>query len=133
VLDRRALALKDNVAQRYADLVYEGRWWSTEREALDALVNVTQQRVSGTVRLKLYKGNIIIAGRQSRYSLYDEGLASFGDAGNYDHADAAGFIHLFSLPTRSEARQRAKDEASRVAPLAEILKAGETLVPTGGD
>jgi argininosuccinate synthase len=109
VLDRRALALKDSISLRYADMVYEGRWWSTEREALDAMVNVTQQRVSGTVRMKLYKGNIIIAGRKSPYSLYDEGLASFGDAGNYDHADAAGFIHLFALPTRAEARQRSKE------------------------
>ena len=110
VLDRRAMALKDQVAHKYADLVYEGRWWSIEREALDALVDKTQQRVTGTVRLKLYKGNIIIAGRKSPFSLYDEGLASFGDAGNYDHADAAGFIHLFSLPTRSEARQRSRAE-----------------------
>ena len=78
-------------------------------------------------------GNVIIAGRKSPYSLYDEGLASFGDAGNYDHADAAGFIHLFSLPTRSEARQRAKDEANQVPALEEILKGSDTLVPTGGD
>ena len=108
VLDRRTLALKDDVAQRYADLVYEGRWWSTEREALDGLVDTTQRRVTGTVRLKLYKGNAIIAGRKSPFSLYDEGLASFGDAGNYDHADAEGFIRLFSLPTRADARQREK-------------------------
>lgn len=112
VLDRRAMALKDQVAHKYADMVYEGRWWSTEREALDALVNATQQRVTGTVRLKLYKGNVIIAGRKSPFSLYDEGLASFGDAGNYDHADAAGFIHLFSLPTRSEARQAARSASA---------------------
>lgn len=108
VLDRRTLSLKDDVAQRYADLVYEGRWWSTERESLDALVDTTQRRVTGTVRLKLYKGNLIIAGRKSPFSLYDEGLASFGDAGNYDHADAEGFIRLFSLPTRADARQREK-------------------------
>jgi argininosuccinate synthase len=105
-LDRRALALKDDVAQRYADLVYEGRWWGTEREALDALVNRTQQRVTGHVRLKLYKGSIIIAGRWSPYSLYNEALASFGEGAPYNHADAAGFIRLFSLPTRAEAHQR---------------------------
>lgn len=109
VLDRRALALKDNLAARYADLVYEGRWWSTEREALDALVDVTQRRVTGTVRLKLYKGNVIIAGRQSPCSLYDESLASFGDGAPYDHSDAAGFIRLFALPTRVEARQYGVD------------------------
>jgi argininosuccinate synthase len=108
VLDRRTLALKDQVAARYADLVYEGRWWSTERSALDALVDATQRAVTGTVKLKLYKGNAIIAGRKSPFSLYDEGLASFGDAGNYDHADAAGFIRLFALPTRADARQQDK-------------------------
>jgi argininosuccinate synthase len=113
VLDRRALALKDQVAQRYADIVYEGRWWSTEREALDALVDRTQQRVTGTVRLKLYKGNAIIAGRTTPYPLYDAGLASFGNDGSYDHADAAGFIRLLSLPTRAEAVQSAAWEAAQ--------------------
>jgi argininosuccinate synthase len=105
VLDRRTLALKDDVAARYADLVYEGRWWGPERESLDALVDRTQQSVTGTVRLKLYKGNVIIAGRTSPFSLYNEGLASFGNDGHYDHADAAGFIRLFSLPTRVQAQQ----------------------------
>jgi argininosuccinate synthase len=108
VLDRRALSLKDEIGARYADLCYDGRWWTTEREALDALVDATQQRVTGVVRLKLYKGNIVIAGRKSPYSLYDEALASFGDDGDYDHADAAGFIRLFSLPTAAEASQRAR-------------------------
>jgi argininosuccinate synthase len=112
VLDRRALAMKDQLAHRYADLVYDGRWWGTEREALDAMVDRTQQRVTGTVRLKLYKGNAIIAGRTSPFSLYNEGLASFGNDGSYDHGDAAGFIRLFSLPTRVEALQAAQFEAS---------------------
>lgn len=107
-LDRRTLALKDQVAARYADLVYEGRWFSTERAALDAMVDATQRAVTGTVKLKLYKGNSIIAGRTSPFSLYDEGLASFGDAGNYDHADAEGFIRLFALPTRADSRQQDK-------------------------
>jgi argininosuccinate synthase len=120
--------MKDNISLRYADMVYEGRWWSTEREALDAMVDVTQQRVTGTVRMKLYKGNVIIAGRKSPFSLYDEGLASFGDAGNYDHADAAGFIHLFSLPTRAEARQREK--AARVHG---VIKSGKSLGETEVD
>jgi argininosuccinate synthase len=108
VLDRRALAMKDQLALRYADLVYDGRWWGTEREALDAMVDRTQERVTGTVRLKLYKGNAIIAGRTSPFSLYHEGLASFGNDGSYDHADAAGFIRLFALPTRVEALQSAQ-------------------------
>ena len=106
VLDRRTLGLKDQLALRYADLVYEGRWWGTERESLDALVDRTQAFVTGTVRLKLYKGNVIIAGRRSPHSLYNEALASFGDGAGYDHGDAAGFIQLFSLPTRAESEQR---------------------------
>jgi len=110
VLGRRTLALKDQLAQRYADLVYEGRWWTTEREALDALVDRTQQCVTGTVRLKLYKGNAIIAGRKSPFSMYNEALASFGDGSGYDHGDAAGFINLFSLPTRAESDQRGRVE-----------------------
>lgn len=94
------------MARRYADLVYDGRWWSTEREALDALVDRMQQRVTGRVRLKLFKGSVTIAGRWSPYSLYNEALASFGEGAEYDHADAAGFIRLFSLPTRAEAQHR---------------------------
>ncbi|HEX7119673.1 MAG TPA: argininosuccinate synthase [Longimicrobiales bacterium] len=112
VLDRRTLALKDQLAGRYADLVYEGRWWTTEREALDALVDRTQERVTGTVRLKLYKGSATVVGRWSEQALYDEVLASFGDdAGAYDQADAAGFIRLFGLPVRAEAERR--ERASR--------------------
>ena len=107
VLDRRTLSLKDDVAARYADLVYEGRWWSLEREALDALVDRTQRRVTGRVTLKLYKGSAATASRISPHSLYDERLASFGE-GDYDHADAAGFIRLFSLPTRAEAEAEAR-------------------------
>jgi argininosuccinate synthase len=100
VLDRRTLTLKDQIADRYADLVYEGRWWTTEREAMDALVNVIQRRVDGKVRLKLYKGGITIAGRRSANALYDPELATFGEGAAYDHADAAGFIRLFGLPMR---------------------------------
>jgi argininosuccinate synthase len=77
VLDRRTLRLKDELALRYADLVYEGRWWTTEREALDALVTATQKNVTGTVRLKLFKGNVIVAGRESLHALY-RSYATFG-------------------------------------------------------
>jgi len=115
VLDRRTLALKDQLASRYADLVYEGRWWTTEREALDALVDRTQKHVTGTVRLKLYKGNVIVAGRRSKFALYDQAISSFGES-DYDHGDAAGFIRLFSLPTRIEAKLgRRGAEAAPVA------------------
>ncbi len=100
VLDRRTLALKDALAPRYADLVYEGRWWTTERAALDALVNVTQQRVTGDVRLKLYRGTHTVAGRTSPFSLYDERFVTFGEDDVYNQADAAGFIRLYGLPMR---------------------------------
>jgi argininosuccinate synthase len=100
VLDRRTLALKDALAPRYADLVYEGRWWTTERAALDALVDVTQQRVTGDVRLKLYRGTHTVAGRTSPYSLYDERFVTFGEDDVYNQADAAGFIRLYGLPMR---------------------------------
>ncbi|HWP37108.1 MAG TPA: argininosuccinate synthase [Gemmatimonadales bacterium] len=108
VLDRRTLALKDQLAHRYADLVYEGRWWTTEREALDALVNVTQRRVTGTVRLRLLKGNLTILGRESPFSLYSEEYATFAADGVYRQADAAGFIRLFSLPVRLDAQVKAR-------------------------
>jgi argininosuccinate lyase len=100
VLDRRTLALKDLVAPRYADLVYEGRWWSTEREAMDALVDTTQKRVTGEVKLKLHRGNCTVAGRWSPISLYDERFVTFGEDDVYQQSDAAGFIRLFGLPSR---------------------------------
>ncbi len=103
VLDRRSLALKDEIAARYADLVYEGRWWSAEREAMDAMVDSLLAPASGSIRLKLYKGSLRIAGRKSPNSLYDTGLASFGASEEYSHADGAGFINLFGLPTRAAA------------------------------
>jgi argininosuccinate synthase len=108
VLDRRTLALKDQLAGRYADLVYEGRWWTTEREALDALVNVTQRRVTGTVRMRLFKGNLTVLGRESPYSLYSEEYATFSADAIYRQADAAGFIRLFGLPVRIDAQSKAR-------------------------
>jgi argininosuccinate synthase len=103
VLDRRTLAAKDLIAPRYADLVYEGRWWTTERESYDAFVNVTQERVSGTVSLKLYKGNIAVASRASVHALYDERFVTFGEDEVYEQSDAAGFIRLFGLSQRVRA------------------------------
>ena len=104
VLDRRTLAAKDAMSPRYADLVYEGRWWTTEREAYDAMVNVIVERVTGTVTLHLYKGNVIIAGRESEQALYDQRFVTFGeDEGVYQQADAAGFIRLYGLPMRVRA------------------------------
>ncbi|HEU5259832.1 MAG TPA: argininosuccinate synthase [Gemmatimonadales bacterium] len=100
VLDRRTLRLKDELALRYADLVYDGRWWTPEREALDALVTSTQQRVTGSVRLKLYKGSVTVAGRESPFALYQPSYATFGKDNVYNQKDAEGFIHLYGLAIR---------------------------------
>jgi len=97
VLDRRTLRLKDELALRYADLVYDGRWWTPERETLDAMVTATQKHVTGTVRLKLYKGSLTVAGRESPYALYHPSYATFGTDAVYNQKDAEGFIHLYGL------------------------------------
>ncbi len=103
VLDRRTLAAKDMIAPRYADLVYEGRWWTTEREAYDAFVNVTQERVTGSVTLRVFKGASAVVGRESIHALYDERFVTFGEDDVYQQSDAAGFIRLFALPARVRA------------------------------
>jgi len=103
VLDRATLNYKDLVAMKYAELVYDGMWFSPLREALDAFFDATQAPVTGVVRLKLYKGNIIPAGRKSAYSLYREDFATFGQEDVYDQMDARGFIRLFGLPLKVRA------------------------------
>jgi argininosuccinate synthase len=105
VLDRRSLALADDLGRRYADLVYDGRWWTPEREALDALVNSLQRYVTGSVRMKLYKGGLQVVGRASPVSLYDEGLATFGADDVYRQSDAEGFIRLYGLAVRTAAER----------------------------
>ncbi|MBE3587060.1 MAG: argininosuccinate synthase [Thermoanaerobacteraceae bacterium] len=107
-LDRITLHFKEVVAARYAELVYDGVWFSPLREALDAFVDVTQRTVTGTVRLKLYKGNCTPAGVTSPYSLYDPELATFGRDEIYNQADAAGFINLFGLPLKVRALMEKK-------------------------
>jgi argininosuccinate synthase len=102
-LDKHTMHYKDFVAVKYAELVYNGQWYTRLREALDAFVQVTQELVTGIVRLKLYKGNIIIAGRKSDFSLYREDYASFGEEDVYNQKDAEGFITLFGLPLKVEA------------------------------
>jgi argininosuccinate synthase len=101
-LDKYTMHYKDFVAVKYAELVYNGMWFMQLREALDAFVKVTQQKVTGTVRLKLYKGNTVIAGRKSPYSLYREDYASFGEEDVYNQQDAQGFIQLYGLPLKVE-------------------------------
>ncbi len=102
-LDRETLHYKDVVAQRYSDLVYNGQWFTTLRKALDSFFDATQEHVTGVVRLKLYKGNVISAGRKSPFSLYREDFATFGQDSVYDQSDAEGFITLFGLPLKVQA------------------------------
>jgi argininosuccinate synthase len=102
-LDRETLHYKDVIGNRYAELVYYGQWYTPLRVALQAFIDQTQLHVSGRVRLKLYKGNAIIAGRTSPYSLYREDFATFGKEDVYDQSDAEGFITLFGLPMKVNA------------------------------
>jgi argininosuccinate synthase len=101
--DKYTMQYKDQIAVKYAELVYNGMWFIRLREALDAFVAVTQELVTGTVRLKLYRGNVTLAGRKSPYSLYREDYASFGEEDVYNQYDAVGFITLFGLPLKVEA------------------------------
>src|SRR5210317_1347336 len=105
-LDRESAHLKDELMPRYAKLIYNGYWWSPERKMLQAAIDESQGVVNGKVRLKLYKGNVIVAGRQSADSLFDESIATFEeDDGAYDQKDAAGFIKLNALRLRIAARK----------------------------
>ncbi|MBT7776449.1 MAG: argininosuccinate synthase, partial [Anaerolineae bacterium] len=103
VLDRATTQYKDVIALKYAELVYDGLWFSPLKEAIDAFVDSTQGPVTGTVRLKLYKGNIITVGRKSPFTLYREDFATFGQEDVYDQSDAEGFINIFGLPLKVRA------------------------------
>ncbi|MBE3597365.1 MAG: argininosuccinate synthase [Limnochordaceae bacterium] len=107
-LDRETLHFKEMVAVRYAELVYYGQWYSGLKRALDAFVEETQRHVTGTVKLRLYKGNVQVTGRRSPYSLYDHALATFGADGVYRQKDAEGFIALFGLPQLVQSRLEAR-------------------------
>jgi len=108
-LDRELGHLKDELMPRYAKLIYTGYWWAPERQALQALIDHSQQYVNGEVRLKLYKGNITVVGRQSDDTLYDSAIVTFeDDAGAYDQADASGFIRLNALRLRVAASKGRK-------------------------
>ena len=109
-LDRATAHYKDMMAIRFAELVYDGCWNTPLREAISAFADSTQQNVTGTVRVKLYKGNVIPAGVKSPYSLYMEEIATFGDSKElYDHKDSAGFINLFGLPLKVQAMMKEKN------------------------
>ncbi len=110
ILDRETTEQKINLANKFAQLVYEGKWFSPLREAIQAFIESTQQYVTGEVKFKLYKGNIIKAGTTSPYSLYSEKLASFTTGDLYDHHDAEGFITLFGLSTKVRAMKMQKTD-----------------------
>ncbi|KUO61302.1 MAG: argininosuccinate synthase [Gracilibacter sp. BRH_c7a] len=107
-LDRSTLHYKEQIALKYAEMVYDGVWYSPLREALDGFVKVTQKNVTGTVRIKLYKGNCTAAGVKSPYSLYNEEFATFGEDAVYNQKDAEGFINLFGLPLKVRAMMEKK-------------------------
>ncbi len=102
-LDKASMHYKDRIADKYAEMVYDGEWFTPLRESLDAFVNSLQSCVTGTVRLKLFKGHCLVAGRKSPYSLYREDFATFGKDDVYDQSDAEGFINLVGLPMKVEA------------------------------
>jgi argininosuccinate synthase len=113
ILDRATLTCKKEIGNKFADVVYEGKWFTPLREALQAFVDVTQEYVTGEVKLKLYKGNIIKQGTTSPYSLYNESIASFTTGDLYDHHDAEGFINLFGLSLKVRAMKMAAAEADK--------------------
>ena len=113
VLDRATMETKKTMADKLAQIVYEGKWFTPLREAVQAFVESTQEYVTGEVKFKLYKGNIIKAGTTSPYSLYSESLASFTTGDLYDHHDADGFITLFGLPLKVRAMRMAEVESAR--------------------
>ena len=102
-LDKEALHFKEIVSQKYGEIVYNGLWFTPLREAIDAFVDSTQVNVTGTVKLKLYKGNITVSSIDSQFALYDEGISSFGASELYSHKDSEGFINLFGLPSKINA------------------------------
>ena len=102
-LDKETQHFKQHVAIKFADLVYNGQWFTPLREALSAFVDKTQENVSGEVKLKVYKGNVINAGVKSEHSLYSEEIATFGEEDVYNQHDAEGFINLFGLPIKVKA------------------------------
>ncbi|MGH4052973.1 MAG: argininosuccinate synthase [Clostridium sp.] len=105
-IDKDTLHFKYSISQKYGELVYDGLWFTTMREALDAFVDKTQETVTGSVTLRLYKGNIMVSSKESPNALYDESISSFGASVLYDHKDAEGFINLFSLPSKIKAYKK---------------------------
>ena len=109
VLDRETMETKKNLGSQFAQIVYEGKWFTPLREAIQAFVESTQKVVTGEVKMKLYKGNMIKAGAWSDWSLYSEEIATFGEDHVYNQKDAVGFINLFGLPISVQAKVNAKN------------------------
>lgn len=109
ILDRDTYAEKIDIGNKYAQVVYEGKWFAPLREALQSFIETTQKNVTGEVKFKLYKGNIIKQGTTSPYSLYNESIASFTTGDLYDHKDANGFINLFGLSMKVRAMKEAEN------------------------
>ena len=108
-LDREVMHFRDSLIPKFAELIYNGFWFAPERELLQGLIDKSQEKVTGRVRLELYKGNATVVGRESPYSLYDQELVTFEEgAVAYDHRDAAGFIKLNALRLRTLAKRERK-------------------------
>jgi argininosuccinate synthase len=121
-LDRETMHYKDILALKYAELVYFGLWFTPLRQAMDAFFAETQKVVTGTITVRLYKGNLSVAGRFSPYSLYREEFATFGHSPVYDHTDAAGFIRLFGLPSKVQAMMKGLGEEVPPIPIEKIVR-----------
>lgn len=132
-LDRKTLSFKMTAAQKFAELLYEGEWFCPLRAALCAFMDSTQETVTGTVRVKLYKGSVTPAGAKSPYSLYDASLASFTTGELFSHKDSTGFINLFGLPTKVRARLNARIAEHGAALSPDVAKPGspEYTSPAG--
>jgi argininosuccinate synthase len=114
VIPKDLQRLKQRLSQEYADLVYNGLWFSQTRAAIDAFMQNIQQRVTGSIRLKLFKGDCRVVGRRSPFALYDQGLATYDEGDTFDHTAAEGFIKIWGLPVETAAK-RARRPAAHVA------------------
>ena len=121
-LDRETMHYKDVLSHKYAELVYFGLWFTPLREAMDAFFQSSQKLVTGSIKVKLYKGNLIVSGRTSPYSLYREEFATFGHSQVYDHTDAAGFIRLFGLPSKVQAMMKGLGAGLPPVPVEKIIR-----------
>jgi argininosuccinate synthase len=123
VLPKDLLRLTRHLSQEYADLAYNGLWFSPTREAIDAFVRNVQPRVTGAIRLKLYKGDCRVVGRKSMFALYEHGLATYAEGDTFDHSAAEGFIKIWGLPAETSARNARSRAAARAAgPVAPVAK-----------